>query len=568
MPRDENKTNIPRNGRLSSAPKSLANGGDTSTLEAHTTPPLPSPSASDSFGEKLPQGSPAPEEAPNPDRKRKRSHESDYPTPEVQEEHTKKRAQTSAASDTRNRTSNPIHHWIQEGSWPKEYFEQEINMSSALARKKSTAALRREALEASSVTPSQKTDGKSAPYKDLAYETLLAEQGSFLREFHQGITDSSKGECQILLDTKQAVPQDSLFRDDLFEEACAKLRDRNEARVINDIARLIVPSAETLATYGDAHLNNLIVGMNERWNESIAVTSALLQPDFCVGFKRSAFTEDQLKRLEPYTGNVLAATKLASFFLATWRMYFPFFTCEAKCGSGGLDIADRQNAHSMTVAVRGIVQLFKEVKREKELHRKVLAFSISHDDEGVKIFGHYPVIDGDKTTFYRHPIRMFNFTDLDGKEKWTAYKFTKNVYDIWMPNHYKLICSAIDDIPPDMNFEVSLGDSFTPIAGADESELPDSQDMVPSAAESQGTAPFKKPRLPPKVMLQQEIDRLREQSKQDIDRLREQNKQEVDRLREQNRQEREQFMDLLKAQSGGGTKQPATQATQGTDGAR
>jgi hypothetical protein len=32
--------------------------------------------------------------------------------------------------------------------------------------------------------------------------------------------------------------------------------------------------------------------------------------------------------------------------MATWRMYFPFFTCEVKCGAAALDIADRQNAHS------------------------------------------------------------------------------------------------------------------------------------------------------------------------------------------------------------------------------
>ncbi len=40
-----------------------------------------------------------------------------------------------------------------------------------------------------------------------------------------------------------------------------------------------------------------------------------------------------------------------------------------------------------------------------------------------------PVIEGNKITFYRHPIRTFDFTEQDGKEKWTAYKFTKNVYD-------------------------------------------------------------------------------------------------------------------------------------------
>ncbi|MCJ1386406.1 hypothetical protein MMC17_009532 [Xylographa soralifera] len=553
----QTKTNVQRNGRQSS--KSLANEGKRplGINRKHSLKPLP-------------RNSPASEKAP--DRKRKRSHENtNCPTAKVQEEHTTKRARTSVASfkrvasDTCNKTGHPINHWIQEGRWPKEYFEPEINMSSPLARKKSSAALRREALESSSTTPSQKTEGKSAPYKDLAYETLLAEQGSFLDELHQGITDSSKDEILILLNREQEVPQDSLFRNDLFKEACAKLRGRNEARVINDFARLIVPSAETLATYGDTHLKRLTVGINERWNESIRVTPTLPQPDFGVGFQRSAFTPDQLKRLEPFTGNVLAATKSSSFFLATWRMYFPFFTCEAKCGSGGLDIADRQNAHSMTLAVRGIVELFKLVKREKELHRKVLAFSISHDDETVRIFGHYSVIDGDKTTFYRHPIHKFDFTAVDGKDKWTAYKFTKNVYDIWMPDHYKLICSAIDDIPPDINFEVPLGGSFTSNASADESELLNSQDMATSAPASQESGfvvpplpSAKKAKLMPQAMLEQEIERLREQNKQE----REQSNQQLTELMKQMAQEKEEraqkeeqsnqrhreLMDLLKGQ--------------------
>jgi hypothetical protein len=92
---------------------------------------------------------------------------------------------------------------------------------------------------------------------------------------------------------------------------------------------------------------------------------------------------------------------------------------------------------------------------EKELHREILAFSISHDHRAVRIYGHYPVIDGNKTTFYRHPIHTFDFTALDGKDKWTAYKFTKNVYDIWMPTHFKRICSVIDELPSDVNFELS-----------------------------------------------------------------------------------------------------------------
>ena len=442
--------------------------------------------------------------------------------------------------ETDNRKSDSINHWIEKGSWPAEYFESEINMSLPLARKKSSTALRREALENSSITPSQKTEGKSAPYKDLAYETLLAEQGSFLDDNSQGIIDDSKNECQTLLDTTQVVPQDSLFRDDLFKETCRKLRNRNEARVISDIARLIVPSAETLATYGAIHLNHLIVGMNERWNESIPVTPALPQPDYCVGFRRSAFTQHQLKKLEPFTGNVLAATKLSSFFLATWRMYFPFLTCEAKWGLGGLDVADRQNAHNMTVAVRGIVELFKLVKREKELHRKILGFSISHHDQTVRIFGHYPIINGDKTTYYCHAIKKFDITNEEGKEKWTAYKFTRNVYDTWMPTHLERICSAIDQIPDNINFEVSTGDSSIPVASADDSEPPDLQDTAESALPSQDAVKFKKPRLTANLILQQENDRLKQELKEQLA----QRDERLEQLMVQNKE----LMDMLKKQ--------------------
>jgi hypothetical protein len=60
--------------------------------------------------------------------------------------------------------------------------------------------------------------------------------------------------------------------------------------------------------------------------------------------------------------------------------------------------------------------------------RKILAFSISHNHEIVRIYGHYPVIDGNETTFCRHPIRKFDFAELKGREKWPAYRFTECVY--------------------------------------------------------------------------------------------------------------------------------------------
>lgn len=68
-----------------------------------------------------------------------------------------------------------------------------------------------------------------------------------------------------------------------------------------------------------------------------------------------------------------------SFFIAIYFIYFLFLTCEAKCSAIALDVVNRQNAHSMTLAVRGVMELFKLVKREKELYQEILAFLVSHN---------------------------------------------------------------------------------------------------------------------------------------------------------------------------------------------
>ena len=266
-----------------------------------------------------------------------------------------------------------------------------------------------------------------------------------------GITTTDRNLTKTLLEAKQTVPKDTLFRDDIFESTCQKIHNRNEARVIQDISRLIVPSAEGLATFGAKHLDVLTESVNEGWNNSIPLTGTRPQPDYSVGFTREAFSDEQLAKLSPFIGDFITGDQ--SFFMATYYMYFPFLTCEVKCGAAALDVADRQNAHSMTLAVRAVAELFRAVKREGEIHRQILAFSVSHDHRSVRIYGHYPVIDGKDTKYYRHQIRTFDFTELDGKEKWTAYRFTKNVYDTWVPSHFRRICSAIDQLPADLDFD-------------------------------------------------------------------------------------------------------------------
>ena len=424
------------------------------------------------------------------------------------------------ASDTDENSPDPLRYWVRTGKWLKEYFEQDSLVREDFERGKLPEEspqrdwekefqakepfrpmhgfehlrhmFARRRSQSTTQTPSDQLprEVKSAQYKDAEYEDQLEVKGSYMRDSDLDVTEDSRKLCQNLLQFEQDVPQDSLFRHDMFRKTCQNIRNRNEAMVIRDIGLLIVPSAQTLATYSATHLNCLYESVNEGWNSAVTFLGTRPQPDYSVGFRRSAFTEEQLEKLVPFVGEI--GSKLQSYFMTTTRMYFPFLTCEVKCGA--LDVADRQNAHSMTIAVRAIVELFRLVKREKELDREILAFSISHDDSSVRNYGHYPVIEGDKATFYRHTINKFDFTDLEGKEKWTAYKFTKNVYYYHSKKLNQMIRSAIDDLPANINFDLSESASLT--QGTPQSlQTSHLDEVTPTTSSIQATEPsFKKPK--------------------------------------------------------------------------
>ncbi|KAI4241304.1 MAG: hypothetical protein L6R40_004610 [Gallowayella cf. fulva] len=269
-----------------------------------------------------------------------------------------------------------------------------------------------------SATPSDTRAEKSAPYKHPSYMLVLEkEPGSYKDNFKLGIGEDSKTLRQSLLDTKEHIPENTIFRDDLFDDTCKRLEGKNEARIFKDCHPLMVPGVETHALLStNPDLNVAVESVNEGWNNSIPVTKSSPQPDHAVGFGRAAFLDHQLQKLQPFLGDPYLSS---SYFLGTYYMRFPFLTCKVKRGSAGLNIADRQNLHSMTLAVRGIVELFRLVNRAQELHRRSLAFSVSHDNENVRIHGHYPAFDRDKTTYWRHQILKYDFTGQEGLHKWT-----------------------------------------------------------------------------------------------------------------------------------------------------
>lgn len=323
-------------------------------------------------------------------------------------------------------------------------------MTHSLTRKRSTPSLSRHESDISGVSL---REGKNPAVRSRRYEQLLTSAGIYMDDDDKvATTKECKANCQSLLDTDQIVPRDTLFSDDTFRRVWQRVQNKNEARVIRDLSPLLVPSAEILFFRGATDFEHLIETVDESWIKSIPlVKGPRPQPDFAVGFKSSAFTTDQLKRLQPSIGDWQTTSRL----VATDDMYFPFLTAEVKCGNEALNIADRQNAHGAAVAANAVVELYRLVSRQDELHQKVLAFSISHDHRAVRIYGHYVLINGKDTSFYRHLIQDFSIINQDGKDKWTAYKFTLSVYHDFRQIHHKRICSAVDQLPHPEDFAVA-----------------------------------------------------------------------------------------------------------------
>ncbi|POR31083.1 Uncharacterized protein TPAR_08666 [Tolypocladium paradoxum] len=187
-----------------------------------------------------------------------------------------------AISSSAHKHTDPLAFWVKEGfwleeqDWPEETSKTDFTIDRLLlVRKKSSSNLsRKRSNSTTSTTPSDQEprEEKSAPYRHQRYETLLEDKGSYITKAPLGLASASQTLCRSLLEKTPPVPSDTLFRDDVFETTCQKIHNKN-ARVIQDISRLIVPLAESLAIFGAAHLDILRESVNEGLNNSIPLTS-------------------------------------------------------------------------------------------------------------------------------------------------------------------------------------------------------------------------------------------------------------------------------------------------------
>ena len=208
-------------------------------------------------------------------------------------------------------------------------------MTHLLTRKRSTPSLSKHESDISSVSL---REGKNPLVKSRRYKTILASARIYIGKPKMPPTNEYKSLYKNMLHAEQPTPQDIIFRDDLFKTAYENIRNKNEARVIQDIARLIIPSLETLTIFSAINLKYLIETIDESQIKSIPlIKGPRPQPDFAVGLKSSVFTSKQLKKLYPSISNQQTTSRLVT----TDEVYFPFLTSEVKCGNEALNIADR-----------------------------------------------------------------------------------------------------------------------------------------------------------------------------------------------------------------------------------
>ncbi|ETN44772.1 uncharacterized protein HMPREF1541_10442 [Cyphellophora europaea CBS 101466] len=297
---------------------------------------------------------------------------------------------------------------------------------------------------------------KYSIYQDGRYPALLESQGSYMRESPSGLLPEELAYCDTLFTDPVTLPAEPLFEASRFRGFLGLLENKSELRICVDLHPRLVPSAELLSLSDHGKFGEIIEGYNDRWNKAILFYKKLPQPDRTVAFRESALTPEQRHRL-----GILP--EVESYFSVREGMCFPFLTCEVKCGKQALDIADRPNANSMTIATRAMVELYRLTGRVGNAHRRAACFSISHDDKCVRIYAHYAEIDGGEPQYYRHLLRSFDCRDKNGHDRWTTWTFVINVISKFAPRRLSAIRCAIDEIPTSsaqsMDSTVTAGDA-------------------------------------------------------------------------------------------------------------
>lgn len=318
-----------------------------------------------------------------------------------------------------------IAYWVDTARWPKEFRQEGLKMSRPDLKKR-----KYQSTHSSNYTERLLVHGnlmKSSTYLDRSSKTL----------------------CFNLLKGEHTPQQYPCYPPEQIQNVLERIHALNEARLQRDIMPWIVPSAENLYFSGQIELDYIGEEIQVEWSRCTTLGGTKPKPNYTAGLMSKAFTQDEIDKLQHY------ASPDTPFFF-TPNLCFPFLMCEAQTGQNEIDKADLQNIHSGSIAVNAIITLYKtafgktDPSRVKELDGQILAFSVSHNNRQVNLYGHYAILDDTsvkKIKFCRYEIAIFSLTAQDGANKFKPYNFVLNVYNTFAPAHKKRIQDAVAFLP-------------------------------------------------------------------------------------------------------------------------
>ncbi|KAI4145942.1 MAG: hypothetical protein LQ340_006106, partial [Diploschistes diacapsis] len=414
--------------------------------------------------------------------------------------------------------SDPVAFWAATGFWPKVPGDGRAKMGQKGANDKESSK--------------ESSKRKSSSTHHSARLRRLAEHGLRMRSSAK-IQPSSKELCRDLLKGDRVPTHFPCYPSDKVEEVLERVHDSNEPILQRDVTPWIVPSVQNLFLCGDLDNDYFMEEKEALWSQCATIGETQPKPDFTFGLRQEAFTTLELQKLRYYASPDRP-------FLFTQRLCFPFLICEAKSGLEGMDKADRQNLHSGSMAVRAIFSLFKAAfgeddSRVNELKGKILAFTISHNNRIVNVYGHYAVAKDraqHELEFFRHDIALFSLIIDEGSQRFKSYNFVRNLYGKFAPEHMKRIQNAVACLPVPTN-PTSRSFAATSELGPEETPSQDNgalQEPNEAASASAGMEMAK---------LREQIDKLLQQLEQQ-GRDSEQKEERMERLMEQQERQMEQ----------------------------
>ena len=344
---------------------------------------------------------------------------------------------------------DPITYWVTHHTWPETFAKYTPMASSNSTNKRPrTSDFSQTGKDERSRSYSQnRKDGEVPEQYTAAYEVYILTKGLDMNYFRGRdlVSEQSKKTCAELsqIDVRMieptAVPQDKI------PEMMSYYANRNEAIVNRDITLLIIPSIRLRYYCGASHLEHVVDEVNANWYSQCVLEGPQLRPDLAIGLLPSTFTKEEIEKLKRYTS-------VNNWTHVTPQMLFPFLMCEVKCGREGLDVADRQNMHSCSVAVRALLRIEQEAdkyrqekKKAESLSGQVLVFSISHDQQDARLYGHYAIVQGENWTYYRYRIRKFDLTD--DNSLLAIHSFVRNILKSHLPEHVQRLRDALAALP-------------------------------------------------------------------------------------------------------------------------